>query len=87
VPIPNGLCAVEGGIGAIVWIEYDAEVDAAFLWFVESDELQEGAVVKELWPPETNEHIGLLFNSLNQLVGVEVLFATRYLPKSMLGGA
>jgi uncharacterized protein YuzE len=68
-----------------VHIEYDPESDAAFVWLVEDDSLQPAALASEVWPAELNEHIGLLFNANNQLVGIEVLFASRYLSASVLG--
>lgn len=59
--------------------EYDEEVDALFIWFSESKELTEGIIAGEIWPSEAKEHIGLLFNDNNKLIGLEILFASAYL--------
>jgi len=67
-----------------MYIEYDGESDAAFLWAIEPDELAPGTIDGELWPQECQDHIGLLFNDAKQLVGVEVLFATAHLPDAVI---
>jgi uncharacterized protein YuzE len=63
-------------------VEYDRESDAAFLWLIPPPE--EKVIESELWPPELKEHIGLLFDSEQRLIGVEILFASAYLPKELL---
>jgi len=63
-------------------IEYDSETDAAFIWV---GMRPDSPVIKgELWPDELKGHIGLLFDGENRLLGVEVLFASAYLPEDVL---
>ena len=66
-------------------IEYDKEIDAAFIWFFpEIDKNSKNIIKNEIWPYELKEHIGLLFGENNKLIGLEILFATEYLPEKLL---
>ena len=63
-------------------IEYDKETDAAFVWL---GARPTGQVVDgELWPNELQGHVGLLFDSQERLIGLEVLFASKHLPIELL---
>jgi uncharacterized protein YuzE len=69
-------------------IEYDSESDGAFLWIVddidERNTHKEKAIKGEIWPKETKEEIGFLFGQDNKLIGIELLFASKYLPSNLL---
>ena len=66
-------------------VEYDDEADAAFLWLTDQEPIQ-GIIANEIWPRELNEHVGMLFNEDGKIVGIEVLFASRYLQAEILEG-
>jgi uncharacterized protein YuzE len=65
-------------------VEYDEEVDAAFVWLVKDIELHKHEVVRELWPDELNETIGLLLSADGRLLGIEVQEASKHLPAELL---
>lgn len=65
-------------------VEYDEEVDAAFIWFVNDIDLHKHEVAREVWPVELNEKIGLLLSAEGQLIGVEVQSASERLPGELL---
>lgn len=66
--------------------EYDEESDALFIFFVK--EIEEGKlyIENEIWPEELKNHIGLLFDPKNNLIGLEVLFASGYFKEEQLKG-
>lgn len=68
-------------------VEYDSETDAAFIFLVPDEMLGPGLIAHEVWPPECSERVGLLFNEEEQLVGIEVLFASAVLPAELLKSA
>ena len=65
-------------------IEYDQDVDAAFVWLIERPDSRERVVDAELWPTELKGRIGLLFDAHKRLIGLEVLEASARLPSSAL---
>lgn len=64
-------------------IEYDKEVDAAFLWLGDTGPKAKVATT-EVWPKELKEHIGILMSKEGKIVGFEILFASRYIDESLL---
>ena len=67
-------------------IEYDDKADAAYVWVIPRPADGEYVIEHELWPKELRDKIGLLFDAEKRLVGVEVLCASRYLPRGVLDG-
>lgn len=67
-------------------IEYDEDVDAAFIWIVARPDDRSQVVDNELWPEELSGKIGLLFDAEKRLIGLEVLEASSHLPKASLEG-
>lgn len=65
-------------------IEYDEDVDAAFVWIVARPDDRSRVVANELWPEELKGKIGLLFDTNKRLVGLEVLEASSHLPGETL---
>jgi len=63
-------------------IEYDKHSDAAFVWL--SPRPAARVIEGELWPEELKGHVGLLFDSQERLIGLEVLFASEHLPGELL---
>ena len=61
-------------------IEYDEDVDAAFVWLIERPDGRSQVVDGELWPTELDGKIGLLFDAQKRLIGLEVLEASTRLP-------
>lgn len=70
-----------------MYVEYDPEVDGAFIWFVDDIALRRRDVVSEIWPTELNEEIGLLFDDQGKLLGVELQPATNHLEQAVLDSA
>lgn len=68
-------------------IEYDAQVDAAYIYLVE--QISAGAVAKTYPcdPLQVNGEINLDFDADGRLLGIEVLDASRFLPKQLLEDA
>ncbi|MGH2750229.1 MAG: DUF2283 domain-containing protein [Actinomycetota bacterium] len=68
-------------------IEYDSSVDAAYIYFV--DDIGAGGVATTYPcdPLQVNGEINLDFDADGRLLGVEVLDASRFLPKSLLDSA
>lgn len=64
-------------------LEYDPEADGAYLWLVDIDK-RAADVVKEVWPAEFQDQIGLLFDSQGKLMGMELQPASLYLERSLL---
>ena len=68
-------------------VEYDEESDAAYVWLV-NDIAKEGErYTGEIWPEELHDKVGLLFDSDNRLLGLEVMSASTLLPSALLQGA
>lgn len=65
-------------------IEYDEEVDGACVWLVDDIELHKHEVVREVWPAELNDAIGLLLSADGRLIGIEVQPASTHLPPELL---
>jgi len=65
-------------------IEYDEDVDAAFVWLVERPDDRSQVVDSEFWPEELKGKVGLLFDARKRLIGLEVLEASNRLPESVL---
>ena len=63
-------------------VEYDEEADAAFLWL--SPRESEKQFATEVWPTELRDQVGLLFDANNKLVGLEILFASTWLPQQVI---
>jgi uncharacterized protein YuzE len=67
-----------------MYVEYDDEADAAFIWLIPRPDDGTFVVDGELWPAELGGKIGLLFDIEKKLVGLEVLGASSRLPKVVL---
>ncbi|HYO79408.1 MAG TPA: DUF2283 domain-containing protein [Thermoanaerobaculia bacterium] len=65
-------------------IDYDAEADGAFVWLVDDIDLHKHEVVREVWPAELNDAIGLLLTADGRLIGIEVQPASTHLPAELL---
>lgn len=59
-------------------IEYDNESDGMFIWFQKNIENEKNKIINEIWPKELKEHIGLLFDEDDKIIGIEILFASKY---------
>jgi uncharacterized protein YuzE len=68
-------------------IEYDEEVDGVFIWLVDDIDRHRHEIVREVWPGELNETIGLLLSADGRLLGVEVQPASRHLSTDLLAKA
>jgi uncharacterized protein YuzE len=66
-------------------VEYDEEADAAFLWFSSGESGKQ--FTTEVWPTELRDQVGLLFDTSNKLVGLEILFASNWLPEQLIENA
>jgi uncharacterized protein YuzE len=60
-------------------LEYDKDVDAAYIYLV--DDLNDGQVTKTI---ELNENIILDFDNKGKLLGMEILNASKVLNEKML---
>jgi len=65
-------------------IEYDEEVDGAFVWLVDDIEVHKHKVVREVWPGELSDAIGLLLSADGRLIGIEIQPASKHLPTELL---
>lgn len=65
-------------------VTYDAEVDAAYIAFVEIPAGGVAFTVSDVQPPECPGEINLDFDSSGALLGVEVLWASRALPPEVI---
>lgn len=65
-------------------IEYDEESDAAYIWLLDDIEQSKSSYEGEIWPEELKDNIGLIFSSDNKLMGLEILFASKYLTEELL---
>ena len=65
-------------------VEYDEQVDGAFIWLVDDIERHKRDIVREVWPPELNDAIGLLLSADGRLMGIEVQPASMHLPAELL---
>ncbi len=63
--------------------EYDPEVDALFIWFVDIEK-ENKYFTREIWPKELCGDIGLLFDKDGKLMGLEVLNAAKYFSEKQL---
>ena len=70
-----------------VTITYDRTVDAAYIYLVSPDQGLHSAKTYACDPIEVNGQIQLDFDERGQLLGIEVLDASRLLPKDVLQGA
>jgi uncharacterized protein YuzE len=66
-------------------ITYDAKADAAYIYL--SDTGEKSAKTYPCDPSEVQGMINLDFNAANQLIGIEVLGASKRLPKALLESA
>lgn len=64
--------------------EYDEEVDGLYIWFVDDIEKEGKNYGGEIWPKELKDEIGLLFRENGNLLGLEVLNASKYFPREKL---
>jgi uncharacterized protein YuzE len=65
-------------------IEYDEETDAAYIWFLKDIEQSKSNYEGEIWPEELKGDIGMLFDSDNKLMGLEIMSASKYLKMELL---
>jgi uncharacterized protein YuzE len=68
-------------------IRYDATVDAAYIYVVDEIRSGEAVFTHVCDPPEVHGMINLDFDSDGRLLGIEVLNASKTLPKELLAGA
>jgi uncharacterized protein YuzE len=68
-------------------IEYDPRVDAAYIYFVPEIGAGGVATTYPCDPLQVNGEINLDFDADGRLLGIEVLDASRFLPKDLLAGA
>jgi uncharacterized protein YuzE len=68
-------------------LTYDADADAAYIYVV--DGIGAGGVAKTVPvdPAEVGGMINLDFDADGQLLGIEILDASSYLPREILGGS
>jgi uncharacterized protein YuzE len=68
----------------VIKVTYDSQVDAAYLQLVE--EIGAGGVARTypLDPSETGGMINLDFDASGRLVGIEVMDASKLLPRALL---
>ena len=64
--------------------EYDDEVDCLYVWFVTDIEQEKSNYEGEIWPSELKNEIGLLFDKGGKLMGLEILFASKYFDETFL---
>lgn len=67
-----------------MYIEYDDEVDCAYIWLLEDIESSKNRYEGEIWPDELKGEIGLIFDASNKLMGLEIMSASKYLPEKLL---
>lgn len=67
-----------------MYIEYDEEIDAAYIWLLKDIEQSKSSYEGEIWPSALNGNIGMLFDSDNKLMGIEVMSASKYLRSELL---
>jgi len=65
-------------------VTYDAQVDAAYIYFVESISPGGVATTYSCDPAQVKGMINLDFDSAGRLLGLEILDASRYLPEALL---
>lgn len=70
-----------------MYIEYDEDVDCAFIWLVSDIDAHRKDFADEVWPAELNGEIGLLLTSDQRLLGIEVLSACKHLSPDLLATA
>ncbi len=68
-------------------VTYSQHVDAAYIYLVPPEEGVQAAKTVPCDPLETGAEINLDFDSDGRLVGIEVLGASRHLPRAILDGA
>lgn len=64
-------------------IEYDSEVDGAYIWLVDLKQY-ESRFETEVWPDGLNDEIGFLLDNSGKILGIEVLCASKYLDPDLL---
>jgi uncharacterized protein YuzE len=67
-------------------IEYDHEVDAAYVYFRSPEEPSEVAETVPVDPTEIDGEINVDFDRDGRLVGIEIQTASRFLDASLLRG-
>lgn len=77
----------ESDEGTAMRIEYDPRVDAAYIYLVEEILAGGVALTYPCDPLQVNGEINLDFDADGRLIGVEVLDASRFLPKELLVSA
>ena len=70
-----------------MYIEYDKEVDGAYIWLVDDIEKERNKYDAEIWPKELNDEIGLLFTDDQKLLGFEILSASKYLLPNLIASS
>ena len=70
-----------------MYIEYDKEVDAAYIWLVDNIEKHKKKFSTEIWPKELNDKIGLLLTDEQKLLGLEILSASKYLLPELISAS
>jgi uncharacterized protein YuzE len=65
-------------------IEYDAEVDGAYIWFVSDIEKEKARFAREVRPAEFQDEVGFLVDEAGKVLGIEFLPASKYLDETLL---
>jgi uncharacterized protein YuzE len=65
-------------------IEYDPEVDGAYVWLVDNIDTEGERYEREVWPKELAEEIGVLFDRSGKILGFEIQPASKYLAEELL---
>jgi len=65
-------------------VEYDEQADGAYIWLVDDIDRHMRDIVREVWPADLNDAIGLLLSADGRLIGIEVQPASVHLPAELL---
>jgi uncharacterized protein YuzE len=65
-------------------IEYDVEVDGAYLWLVADIERDKARYSREIRPVEFQDEVGFLLDDGGKILGIELQPASKYLDESLL---
>jgi uncharacterized protein YuzE len=67
-----------------VYVEYDEDVDGAYIWLVDDIEIRRADVTHEVWPDALRDEVGLLFSEDGKLLGIELQPASERLEPEIL---
>jgi uncharacterized protein YuzE len=67
-------------------VTYDAEVDAAYIYLVDTPPPGSAVTTLSLDPAEVNGEVNIDLDSAGRIIGIEVLDASRLLPEELIRG-